>query len=289
MQQQRTGGMQYIALDGYPHTIPADQMQQNPVRSCCLMCCPCCVDPCGDERRSEWITLCKSFMFVVSVLQVIMFIVELSIGGITSTSANPMIGPPYSTMNELGAKNAYAEKYSGEVYRFFVPIFLHAGFIHIIFNIWAQLRYGLILERQWGIKITMVIYFISGIAGNLFSSCVQPYSLSVGASGAIMGLLGGNLAEVLWNSGKYDATQRKITLGSLIFIIVITMIFSSAPFIDWSAHLGGVVIGFLLGCFIFTYPPSTGDYKRFVTWSGLASVVVYFVLGFILFYTVENV
>jgi len=185
-------------------------------------------------------------------------------------------------MIKLGAKDAYLERHNGEVYRFFVPIFLHAGFIHIIFNIWAQLRYGLILERQWGIKKTMILYFISGIAGCLFSSLIQPHSISVGASGAIMGLMGANVAEVLWNSEKYDPRQRKFTLGQLLFIIVITMIFSSAPFIDWSAHLGGVIIGFLLGCFILQSKPV-------VKYLGLASVVLYFVLGFILFYTVADV
>lgn len=54
--------------------------------------------------------------------------------------------------------------------------------------------------------------------GNLFSSLIQTSSVSVGASGAIMGLMGGNLAEVLWNKDKYASNpmQRKITLGSLI-------------------------------------------------------------------------
>jgi len=228
-------------------------------------------------------------MFLVSVIQVIMFIAELSLAGFASTSDNPMLGPPTSSMITLRAKYGPLERYQHEVDRFFLPIFLHAGFIHIIFNIWAQLRIGLTLERQWGIPKIMAIYFISGIGGCLFSSLVQPNSVSVGASGAIMGVIGGNLAEVLWNSQKYESMQRKVTIGQLLFTIVIIMILSSAPFIDWSAHLGGVITGFLLGSFIFTYPPGTAQAPSFVTWSGLASTVVFFVLGFALFYTVVKV
>jgi len=246
------------------------------------------VDPCGTERKQEWVRLCKSFMFVVSIIQIIMLIVEVSLRGFTNTSNNPMLGPPQSSMIELGAKDAYLERHEHEVYRFIVPIFLHAGVLHILFNIWAQLRYGLILEREWGIPKTMVIYFISGIAGNLFSSLVQPHSISVGASGAIMGLLGANLAEVIVRANKYDAMQRKVSIGSLVFIIVITMIFSTAPFIDWSAHLGGVVLGFALGLFIFINDGQSTA-PRFVGYIGLATVIVYFILGFALFYTVVNI
>lgn len=287
-QQQSGGGIQYVGVDGYRHALPAHEIQQNPVTSCCLMCCPCVVDPCGSERRQEWVRLCKSFMFVVSVLQIIMFIVELSLRGFTSPSNNPMLGPPTSSMIDLGAKDGYRERHDYEVYRFFVPIFLHAGILHIAFNIWAQLRYGLILEREWGIPRTMIIYFLSGIGGCLFSSLIQPHSVSVGASGAIMGLLGANLAEVLCRANKYDAMQRKISIVSLIFIISITMIFSSAPFIDWSAHLGGVIMGFLLGLFIFVYDGQSSA-PKFVAYIGLGLAFVYFVLGFALFYTVVKV
>lgn len=65
---------------------------------------------------------------------------------------------------------SYLMRYKYQVFRFITPIFLHAGFLHIIFNLWAQLRFGLYLEREWGILRTIVIYFVSGIAGMLLAS-----------------------------------------------------------------------------------------------------------------------
>jgi len=287
--QQQQNGMQYVGLDGYSHVMPLQDFQSSPVSGCCMMCCPCCVDPCSQERKSEWVRLTQSFVFIVSVLQVIMFIAELGVGGFAPVSVNPMLGPPTSAMVELGAKDAYLERYKYQVFRFFTPIFLHAGFIHILFNLYAQLRFVLYLERQWGIKILATIYFVSGIAGNLFSSLVQPYKVSVGASGAIMGIMGAQLAQVLWNGDTIPPVQRKVSIGSLIFFIVITMLFSTAPDIDWSAHLGGVLLGFITSSVIFGRRASNVQIRRVVPYAATFLLVVFFVLGFALFYSIVNV
>ena len=66
------------------------------------------------------------------------------------------------------------------------------------------------------------------------------------------------------------------------------MIFSTAPFIDWSAHLGGVLIGFGLGLYIFVYDGQASAPKM-VAYIGLSTVIVYFILGFALFYTVVKI
>jgi len=289
VQPQTQGGVQYVALDGYTHVMSAQELQSSPAKGCCIMCCPCCVDPCSDERRSEWVRLTQSFVFIVSLLQVIMFIAELGVGGFASTSDNPMIGPLTSTMIKLGAKDSYLERHKYEVFRFFTPIFLHAGIVHILFNLYAQLRFVLYLERQWGIKVMMTIYFVAGIAGNLFSSLVQPYKVSVGASGAIMGIMGAQLAQVLWNGDTIPPAQRKLSIGSILFFIIITMLFSISPNIDWSAHLGGVLLGFAVASAIFGRRSVDGRVRRVVPMVSVVVVVVYFVLGFALFYTIVNV
>jgi len=72
-------------------------------------------------------------------------------------------------------------------YRWFMPIFLHADFLHIAMNILSQLIIGGFIERVFGFTRTMIIYLISGIGSILFG-CLINDTVSVGASGAIFGL-----------------------------------------------------------------------------------------------------
>eukprot|EP01111_Echinosteliopsis_oligospora_P004882 TRINITY_DN1799_c0_g1_i1.p1 TRINITY_DN1799_c0_g1~~TRINITY_DN1799_c0_g1_i1.p1 ORF type:complete len:335 (-),score=61.31 TRINITY_DN1799_c0_g1_i1:27-1031(-) len=276
------GGMPYIGIDGYTHTAEG----YSTAGYCCLNCCPCVVEPCSSQRKSEWVKMTQSFMFAISVVQIIMFIVELSMGGVVPSSENPMIGPSSMTLIKIGAKWGYGERYKYEIYRFVSPIFLHAGFIHIFLNLFSQLRYGLYLERQWGIPQTALIYFISGIGGCVLSSAVQPMSISVGASGAILGLQGANLAQIIWYSAHIDERQRRSSLIQCVMVIVMTMLFSTVPFIDWSGHLGGILVGFLVGCVIFGRMSSTTKIKTYVPIIGVVLCSIFFLLNLVLFYTV---
>jgi hypothetical protein len=73
-----------------------------------LCCCPCFVGPpCSDVRKQDYKRMLKTFLFWTTIVQLIYFIVEISYGGITSTSANPSIGPPTEALWKLGAKSAY--------------------------------------------------------------------------------------------------------------------------------------------------------------------------------------
>ncbi len=70
-------------------------------------------------------------------------------------------------------------------------------------------------------------------------SCLtSPLAISVGASGAIMGLMGAFLSDIIMTWHKSDPVQRKMNLFQTIFVIVITMIFSATPFVDAGAHFG---------------------------------------------------
>eukprot|EP01112_Ceratiomyxa_fruticulosa_P014006 TRINITY_DN3983_c0_g1_i2.p1 TRINITY_DN3983_c0_g1~~TRINITY_DN3983_c0_g1_i2.p1 ORF type:complete len:346 (-),score=57.34 TRINITY_DN3983_c0_g1_i2:88-1125(-) len=277
---------QYMGFDGYPHDMNVTQ-QPTMTQICCGNCCPCCVPPlCSPDKQKQWVNFVKSFCFFISIVQIIMFIIELSMGGVVSTEINPLIGPDAGTMINLGAKDGYLERFHFQVFRFITPIFLHAGFIHILFNLFVQLRTGIYLERQWGIPKFVLFYFISGIAGNLFSSLVEFWSISVGASGAIMGIMGAHFAELLWAGDRMNPQQRKISMGSAILFIVITMLFSFSKFIDWAAHLMGVIMGFLLGSVVFGKDSSNNAMRRFGYLLALAIIVSFFVIGFALFFTV---
>lgn len=84
-------------------------------------------------------------------------------------------------------------KFTGQWWRFFTPMFLHVGIIHLVFNLWFQVFTAAPMERYIGISRILsqrkgtikmgILYILSGIGGNLASAIFLPHLLSVGASG----------------------------------------------------------------------------------------------------------
>ena len=83
---------------------------------------------------------------------------------------------------------------SGDFYRLFTSMFIHIGIIHLAFNTWALYVIGMGLERLYGGSRYLVIYILSGLGGSLVSYVLAPASVSAGASGAIFGLIGAEIA-----------------------------------------------------------------------------------------------
>ena len=168
-----------------------------------------------------------------------------------------------------------------EVYRLFSPIFLHGGLIHILGNMLFLVFLGVPLEQKWGWQTFAVVFFLSGIGASLFSVCVHPNSISVGASGALFGLLGGSLADLLVHWTSLDPQVRKMQLIQQIVMIVIWMFISfGIQYIDGWAHLGGLIFGFAIGCAIWLPEtesnPMLKNYGRpgFIAISSLAAVLL---------------
>ncbi len=148
----------------------------------------------------------------------------------------------------LGAKDNVAIL-SGEYYRFLTAMFLHSGLTHLFFNSFALYSLGLEVERLFGSLRFLVIYLIAGFGGGLASYALSPND-SVGASGAIFGLVGALAAFFYLGRGMFGEMSRQ-QIGNLIFITLINLgIGFTSPRIDNYAHLGGLatgaVIGFLL-------------------------------------------
>lgn len=140
--------------------------------------------------------------------------------------------------------NNYELVQNGEFYRLLTCMFVHADILHILFNMIALYSIGPVVERYYGKSKFLLIYLISGLLGSIFSGVfMTANSISIGASGAIFGLLG----SICYFTYYYRATLQGILRGSIMPVIIINLVigFLSSS-IDLSAHIGGLIGGILI-------------------------------------------
>ncbi|MGB7537816.1 MAG: rhomboid family intramembrane serine protease [Anaerolineales bacterium] len=130
---------------------------------------------------------------------------------------------------------------AGEYWRLITPIFFHASPLHIFFNMYALYNVGRQIEPPLGYARFLMIYFFSGIAGGFASFLFTP-SYSLGASGAIFGLIGA-LAVFLYRHRRLLGSIGRSMLYNVIFIIVMNLVISFSPGIDLWGHIGGLTAG----------------------------------------------
>jgi rhomboid protease GluP len=132
----------------------------------------------------------------------------------------------------------------GQWWRLITPMFLHGGILHIAFNMYALYSFGPMLERHYGRGQFLLLYLLSGFAGNVasFMSTV-PYSL--GSSTAIFGLLGAYGMFMYQNRQIFgDLARRALVNIATIAVINLIIGFSSTMIDNWG-HIGGLVGGTL--------------------------------------------
>ena len=135
-----------------------------------------------------------------------------------------------------------------EAWRLPASVFIHGGLLHLAVNMWCLYNIGPLVERFFGNVATAVLFLAAGIGGAIASMATLPVRVSVGASGAIFGLLGAVLAFLLINHRSVPATVlRPLRSSALSFVVFNTMFGAAVPNIDQSAHVGGLVTGFLGG------------------------------------------
>lgn len=144
----------------------------------------------------------------------------------------------------------------GQWWRFITPMFLHAGLVHLLFNMFSLYLFGPELEKLAGRVRFLTIYFMAGLFGTVATFLLQePGYVHVGASGAIYGLLGA-FGALVYYARKALPQLRQIILPIIIISIVMTFV---SPNINITAHLSGLAVGFLIGLSYF-HP------KRIISW-----------------------
>lgn len=178
----------------------------------------------------------RYYSIILGVICIIIFILQLTIDGFTDLFI--------LNLNAL---------YGFQIWRFLTAIFLHGSILHLIYNMLALLLFGFILENKIGSRNFLIVFLSSGILANIIA--VNYYPSSLGASGAIYGILG-------------CLTILSPFMGVWVFGIIVPMFIAAIIWIMGDllgvfgfgetgigniAHLSGIFIGFIFGILSWKY------------------------------------
>jgi membrane associated rhomboid family serine protease len=223
----------------------------------------------------------RTFIVAVTAVDLAMYLVEIAFG-LASPQGLSMLAPPTCVLAELGA--GFTPAIVGpkhEVWRLVTPMFLHGGPLHIAANMYVQLLSGLRCEYEWGTAPTALCYFVSGVGGGLLSAVASPDTVSVGASGAIVGLIGCRASQLVCEWGERDPRVRGQQAWQVVtFLLVLAALGTPSAtagaatcgsggvpstgalpgtdlHIDNYAHGGGLLAGVLVGFVLWSSNPTT--------------------------------
>lgn len=159
-------------------------------------------------------------------------------------------------MIEKGAMYVPLMIQQGQYYRLLTSVFMHFGISHLLNNMLVLFVLGDNLERALGKVKYLIFYLLCGVGANIISLTYnmemnEYYIVSAGASGAIFGVVGGLVYAVIVNRGRLE----DLGTAQLMILILFTLYhgFTSAG-IDNAAHIGGLMIGILLGIILYRKP-----------------------------------
>jgi membrane associated rhomboid family serine protease len=182
----------------------------------------------------------------ILILNVIVFAAEImgtmhagKMGGLSI-----LWGMDGETLYRLGACYGPAMFVGHEWYRLVTAMFLHGGLIHIGFNMVVLLDIGPMVEEVYGSARYLFLYLVMGIAGYLLSALAGHFS--VGASGAILGIIGLLIAITTRRGGMQMKELRSRLISWVVTIFALGFLVGGLRTDNW-AHFGGLAAGFLLG------------------------------------------
>ncbi len=175
----------------------------------------------------------------------------------------------------LGECYGPAVFFDHQYWRLITAMFLHGGLIHIGFNMMTLMQFGPAVEELYGSPRFLFLYTFTGAFGFLVSALRG--HLSLGASGALLGIMGAVLAITTKRGGMYMRDLRSRLISSLVFLFAIGM-FGGLRIDNW-AHGGGLVAGFVLGKIFVDREPMNNTEKfraQLLGWiSGLAIITTF--------------
>jgi len=152
---------------------------------------------------------------------------------------------------------------SGQWWRLLTCVFIHGGLLHIAFNMWCLWDLGRLAESVYGHWTFTAVYLLCGLSASIGSLIWKADVLSVGASGAIFGIAGALIAS--FYLGEFSLPRAAISgmLRSVVTFVGYNLFFGAViSHVDNAAHVGGLVMGLILGALIARFAPGHHDFPR---------------------------
>jgi rhomboid protease GluP len=174
----------------------------------------------------------KKFMptYIIIALNVIVYACTSVVGG-------NFVETDYGLITQYGQVNSYVM--NGWYWQLFTAMFVHVSIVHLFGNMFFLLIFGLRAEEFFSLPEYLLIYFLSGLTGNLLTLLFGPDMVSAGASGAIFGVFGACTIYARRAIGQSIMT-------ALLFSFFLLLI-SAGPDVNNLAHFGGLIVGLLAG------------------------------------------
>lgn len=166
-----------------------------------------------------------------------------------SFSVNPLLGPTTDVLLKMGGRLSYLIVEQKEYWRLVAPVYLHAGLIHFLLNMLIFLQICVRLEWMHGCWRVGFVYLVSGIFGVIMGAVFSGNTIGVGASGAIFGLIGASIGDLIQNWGLYKRPCSNMV--SLLFVSVLQLLLGTIPMLDNFAHFFGFLMGLISSLTVF--------------------------------------
>jgi rhomboid protease GluP len=187
----------------------------------------------------------------------VLIAVNVAVYAYTAILSGNFVAIDPAVLATYGQTNALV--FQGAFWQLFTSLFVHASIVHIGGNMLFLLIFGLRAEEMFDTEQYLLIYFLSGLAGNLLTLVYRPDMISVGASGAIFGLFGAVTIYMRRSIGQS-------IIGALMFAFFLLLI-NIGPEVNILAHLGGLLVGLLIGYLLGTRSQRKPSHPYQITYS----------------------
>lgn len=193
---------------------------------------------------------------ILIAITVVAFVAQQAVNGFTARFYDIGLAVDPASFETVGVAD-------GEVYRLLTSAFLHGGILHLLLNMYALYMFGPPIEAALGRLRFIALYLVSALGGSALSyAFAAPNQPSLGASGAVFGLLGAFLVV--------SRKQRRDTSAVLVLLAINLGYGFLVPRVDWRAHVGGLIAGGLIALAL-VYAPR--DRRTLVQVAGTVAVL----------------